>query len=276
MEIDLTLPGGGRLHAYDRGGDDRLAVLWHHGTPTIGAPPKPLFAAADRLGIRWFSYDRPGYGGSPRTPGRTLGDAGTWATAVADALGIERFAVIGHSGGGSHALATAALLPDRVLAAVSVAGLAPPDAEGLDWWAGMGDSGIAALNAAREGRVAKEAFEASDVEYDHGFTSADFAAFEHGWSWFGEVVGLAEAGGPGGHVDDDIAYVTAWGCDPAQITAPVLLIHGGRDIVAPSGHAQWLSKRIPRAALRLNPDDAHISVMTYSEAALEWIRSAAS
>jgi pimeloyl-ACP methyl ester carboxylesterase len=276
VEFDLTLPDGGRLHAYDTGGDDRLAVLWHHGTPNIGAPPKPLFAAADRLGLRWIAYDRPGYGGSPRTPGRTVGSAGTYATAVADALGIERFAVMGHSGGGSHALATAALLPDRVLAVVSAAGLAPPDAQGLDWWAGMGDSGVAALTAAREGLAVKEAFERSGVEYDHQFSPADFAAFESGWSWFSEVVGPAEAGGPGGHVDDDIAYVTPWGCDPAQITAPVLLIHGGRDKVVPSGHAEWLAKRCPRAELRLIPDGAHISVMTSGEAALEWIRSAAS
>jgi pimeloyl-ACP methyl ester carboxylesterase len=276
MEIDLTLPDGGRLHAYDTGGDGRLAVLWHHGTPNIGAPPKPLFAAADRLGIRWISYDRPGYGGSPRTPGRTVGTAGTWATTVADALGIERFAVMGHSGGGSHALATGAQLPDRVLAVVSAAGLAPPDAEGLDWWAGMGDSGIAALTAAKEGLAAKEAYETSGAEYDLQFTPADFAAFESGWSWFGEVVGPAEAGGPGGHVDDDIAYITPWGCDPAQITAPVLLVQGALDKVVPSGHAEWLAKRCPRADLRLVPDGGHISVMTSGEAALEWIRSVAS
>jgi pimeloyl-ACP methyl ester carboxylesterase len=183
---------------------------------------------------------------------------------------------MGHSGGGSHALATAALLPDRVLAVVSAAGLSPPDAEGLDWWAGMGDSGIAALTAARRGRAAKEAYETSGVEYDHQFTPADFAAFESGWSWFSEVVGPAEAGGPDGHVDDDLAYVTPWGCDPARITAPVLLIHGRLDKVVPAAHAEWLAKRCPRAELRVIPDGAHISVMTSGEAALEWVRSAAS
>ena len=64
-ETDLELSDGRTLHVYDTasdGADARLAVFWHHGTPNIGAPPEPLFAAAARLGIRWVSYDRPGYG----------------------------------------------------------------------------------------------------------------------------------------------------------------------------------------------------------------------
>jgi pimeloyl-ACP methyl ester carboxylesterase len=112
-ETDLTLGDGRTLHTYDTGADDaagRLALFWHHGTPNIGAPPEPLFPAADRLGIRWVSYDRPGYGGSTPYPERNVASAAVDASAVADALGIERFAVMGHSGGGPHALACGALL----------------------------------------------------------------------------------------------------------------------------------------------------------------------
>ncbi len=68
-EIDLALDGGHTLRAYDthpNDADGRLAVFWHHGTPNIGAPPKPLFAAAARFGVRWVSYDRPGYGDPPQ------------------------------------------------------------------------------------------------------------------------------------------------------------------------------------------------------------------
>src|SRR5215212_9837541 len=64
-ETDLKLGDGRTLHAYDTGADDaagRLAVFWHHGSPNIGAPPEPLFSAADRLGIRWISYHPPGSG----------------------------------------------------------------------------------------------------------------------------------------------------------------------------------------------------------------------
>ena len=173
-ELDLKLGDGRILHVYDTRADDggRLPVLWHHGTPNIGSPPAPLFPAAERLGLRWVSYDRPGYGGSTPDPGRDLGSAADLASIVADALGIDRFAVMGHSGGGSHALACGALLPDRVLGVVSIAGLAPFDAGGLDWFAGMAASGVDSLRAAAVGRAEKQRYEASGAEYDPEFTAS--------------------------------------------------------------------------------------------------------
>jgi alpha/beta hydrolase fold len=101
-ESNLGLAGGRTIHVYDTGAEDRdarLAVFWHHGTPNIGAPPEPLFPAAARLGIRWVSYDRPGHGGSTPCPGRDVASEAADAAAVADALGIGQFAVMGHSGG---------------------------------------------------------------------------------------------------------------------------------------------------------------------------------
>ncbi len=250
-------------------------MFWHHGTPNVGAPPRPLFPAAERLGIRWVSYDRPGYGGSSPNPDRDVASAAADVANVADALGIDRFAVLGHSGGGPHALACAALLPERVLAAVSVAGLAPFGAEGLDWFAGMTTSGVASLRAAREGRAAKEAFEASGVEYDPEFTPADLAVLSGAWSWLGEVVGPAVAAGPGGLIDDDLAYVAPWGFDPGEVSKPALFVHGGRDRVVPSSHSEWLAASCPAAELRLSRDDGHISVLDHAPAALDWLRAQA-
>ncbi len=272
-ERDLDLGDGRVLHVYDTGADDAgcRPVFWHHGTPNIGAPPAPLFAAADRLGLRWVSYDRPGYGGSTRQPGRTIGSAAADVSSVADALGIDRFAVMGHSGGGPHALACAALLPDRVIGAVSMAGLAPFGTDGLDWFAGMVASGEASLRASAEGRAAKERHEASGVEYDPEFTPEDLAALAGDWSWLGTVVGPAVAAGPGGLIDDDLAYVAPWGFDAADVVAPTLLLHGGRDGIVPSSHGEWLARRCGSAQLRLLPDDGHISVLTSAEAALEWL-----
>jgi pimeloyl-ACP methyl ester carboxylesterase len=85
-EFDVQMNDGTVVHAYDAGDDtstDRLAVFWHHGTPNIGAPPRPLFDTAQRLGMRWVSFDRPGYGGSTSVPGRTVAVAATCAAAVA-------------------------------------------------------------------------------------------------------------------------------------------------------------------------------------------------
>ena len=274
-ELDLKLGDGRTLHVYDTGadeGDGRLPVFWHHGTPNIGSPPAPLFPAAERLGLRWVSYDRPGYGGSTPDPGRGLGSAADLVSTVAAALGIDRFAVMGHSGGGSHALACGALLPDRVRGVVSVAGLAPFDAGGLDWFAGMAASGVNSLRAAAMGRAEKQRYEASGVEYDPEFTKADEAALAGGWSWLLEVVRPALAQGPGGLIDDDLAYVAPWDAEVEHITAPTLVLHGGRDRVVPSAHAEWLADRCPAAELRLSPDEGHISILGSSESALEWLR----
>jgi pimeloyl-ACP methyl ester carboxylesterase len=276
-EIDIPLDDGRTLHAYDSGVGD-FAVFWHHGTPNIGAPPLPLFPAAERLGLRWVSYDRPGYGGSTPLPGRDIASAAACTAAVADALGIDRFAVFGHSGGGSHALACGALLPQRVLAVVSAAGLAPRDADGLDgleWFAGMAASGVASLRAAEAGRAVKERFEASSVVYDPEFTEADLAALHGDWSWFDDVVGPAVQAGPAASIDDDLAYVNPWGFDPADVTAPVLLLHGRRDRVVPASHGEWLARRCPTAELRLSPDDGHISILTSAPSALDWLRERA-
>ncbi|GAA4954242.1 pimeloyl-ACP methyl ester carboxylesterase [Nonomuraea thailandensis] len=294
-EFELTIGDGRILHVYDTapGATDRLPVLWHHGTPNLGAPPEPLFD--DRLGLRWISYDRPGYGGSTPEPGRTLASAAGYASHVAGALGLGRFAVMGHSGGASHALACAALLGERVLAVAGVSGLAPcaaapvPQdvtgeaargqagraaraADDFDWFAGMAPSCEASLRAAAQGRAAKERHEAAAGYDPEMFTPEDHAAFEGKWSWFDSVVGPAVAAGPGGLIADDLAYVSPWGCDVAAVTAPILLVHGDRDRVVPVGHAGRLARLCPTAELRLSPGDGHISVLPSSgTAAVEWL-----
>lgn len=268
-EFDITLDDGRTLHAYDTGTGSR-PVFWHHGTPNLGTPPKPLFDASRRLGLRWISYDRPNYGGSTPLPDRTIGSAADHVAQLADHLGIERFAVMGHSGGGSHALGAAALLPQRTVAAVSAAGLTPFTTT-FDWYAGMCASGRRSLTAAAEGRAALEKLEQSDVEYDPEFTVADLAALHGDWSWFDEVVGPAAAAGPGGLIDDDLAYVRPWAADPADIVAPVLLLHGEQDRIVPSTHSRNLATLIPGAELRLFPEDGHISVITHAGSALDWL-----
>jgi pimeloyl-ACP methyl ester carboxylesterase len=270
-EFDLALADGRTLHAYDTGtgGDGAgLAVAWHHGTPNIGLPPEPLFPTSDRLGIRWISYDRPGYGGSTPLPGRDIPSAAADTAAVADALDIGSFAMMGHSGGGSYALACAVPLRDRVRGVVSVSALAPSGADGLDWFAGMATG---SLRAAAAGREAKERYEASASESDPGFINADNEAFAAEWGWFGKVVRPAMSSGPAALIDDDLAYVAPWGIDPADIAVPTLLLHGGQDHVVPSAHAKWLAQRIPSAELWLEPDEGHISILRSAPAALQWL-----
>jgi pimeloyl-ACP methyl ester carboxylesterase len=274
-ETDLKLSDGRTLHIYDVGADRpgaSLPVFWHHGTPNTGAPPEPLLPAAARLGIRWLSYDRPGYGGSTPHPGRDVASAAADVMSIADALGVDQFAVMGHSGGSPHALASAALLPERVVAAVCVAGLAPVDATGLDWYAGMAAAGEMELRAAAGGRATLEDYLASSDFDPEQFTAADHAALSGPWSWLGTVVGQAIAGGLTGMVDDDLAYVAPWGFDPGQAGAPILFLHGRQDRIVPSSHGKWLARCCPSADLWLRPDDGHISVLNSGVAAMDWLR----
>lgn len=275
-EEDLILGDGRTLHFYDhppRHREPELTVFWHHGTPNIGRPPEPLFELSQELGIRWIGIDRPGYGASSPLTGRDIASHAADVARVADRLGIHRFAVMGHSGGGPHAMACAALLPERVLAAVSIAGLAPFDAQGLDWFAGMSPSGAASLRAAAQGRAAKEYHESLVLAFDRElFTPEDWEALCGPWSWFDSVVGPAQAQGPGGLIDDDLAYVTPWGFDCARIACPVLIVHGMRDRIVPPSHGEWLARHCRRAELWQRADDGHISVLNVAASSLVWLR----
>lgn len=277
-ERDLKMPDGRNLHVYDMApGVDAhpLTVFWHHGTPGIGAPPAPLFETSSALNIRWVGLDRPGYGGSTRQPGRTVGSVADDVARVADALGVDHFAVLGHSGGGPHTLACAARLRDRVLAAVSASGLAPFEAAGLDWFAGMVSSGKDELRAATAGPAVLETHLAAAAFDPEMFTAKDYAALSGAWSWFNEVVGPGTANGFAGSVDDDVAYVTPWGFDPAQITAPLLLLHGSEDRIVPVAHAHWLAEHCPTSEIRLGANDGHISILEHAASVLEWLRAQA-
>lgn len=273
-EADLELSDGRTLHYYDTREDEsdtRVAVFWHHGTPNVGSPPEPLFPAAAENGLRWVSYDRPAYGGSSPNPGRDIASAVADVAAIADALSIGRFAAVGHSGGGPHALACGALLPERVIAVVSVSAPAPFDAEGLDWFAGWSRSGVAEQRAAMAGRAALEAY-LPTAEFDpQTFTAGDHSALEGTWSWLAEVVGQAMEKGDEGMVEDLLAGAQAWGFTPADITVPVLILHGDQDRMVPSAHGEWLAAHCPTAGLRLAPDAGHITVLDSAPVALEWL-----
>jgi pimeloyl-ACP methyl ester carboxylesterase len=271
---DVRLSDGRTLRVHDAadGVAAALTVIWHHGTPQTGAPLVPLLSAAAERGIRLLSYGRPSWGGSTPHPGRTVASAADDVEQLADALGVERFAVMGASGGGPHALACAALLPDRVTGAACLAGLAPitADGDGIDWFAGMASDG-AALRAAVAGRAARERYQET-AEFDPtSFNDRDYAALRGIWSSLGDDVALASAAGGGGQIDDDLAYATPWGFDPAQIAVPVLLVQGGRDRVVPAGHADWLLRHCRDSELWLRPADGHISILDACPLAMEWL-----
>lgn len=274
LEFDITLPDGRTLHGYDTGGHG-TPVMWNHGTPNVGPPPRPLLGLAGELGLRWVSFDRPGYGGSTAHPGRSVASSATDAAALADTLHLDRFAVMGHSGGGPHAIAAAALQPARVIAVVTLAGLAPHDSAGLDWFAGMGPTSTAALRAAENGLEGKRLHESESADAPVDFTVRDWAALAGPWGWLGEVATAGIASGVDALIDDDIAFVTPWGIDLGNVMAPVLLMHGTDDHVVPASHSTWLAAHMASAELWLVEGESHISALAAehhgADDALRWL-----
>src|SRR3954453_13214992 len=239
---DLRLADGRTLRAYDAGGESAAALVWHHGSPQSGPPLPPLIEAAARRGIRLVSYGRPSYGGSTPQPARDVASAAGDVAQIADALGLDRFAVMGASGGGPPALACAALMPERVAGVVCLAGLAPYTGSPARF-AGMIDPG--GPRAALEGREAR-ARNAETAEFDErSFTAADSDILAGAWKSLGEDAGQAGTAWPDGLVDDDVASVKPWGFELAQVEAPVLVVQGGEDRVVPAAHARQLRRGGP-------------------------------
>jgi len=131
-ELRLNLPDGRQLEVLADGPADGLPLLFHSGTPCGAVRYGPLVEAAARRELRTIVYSRPGYGTSTAKHGRSIADAVKDVEAILGELGADEFVTIGWSGGGPHALACAALLPDRCAAAVSLAGVAPYRVDGLD------------------------------------------------------------------------------------------------------------------------------------------------
>lgn len=264
-----------RLAVEISGSPDGEPVFLCHGTPGSKAGPRPRGVLLYRLGIKLISYDRPGYGGSDRQFGRTVADAAADVAAIADHLGVKKFAVAGRSGGGPHALACAALLPDRVIRAAVLVGLAPADAENLHWNGGMSMSNVEEYASAHDDSdalVESLSSRADDVRMDPDsmvrFLQPQMAESDRELindvtlrRLLTETYTEALRNGPDGWVDDALALRRPWGFDVRKILAPVLLWHGARDTFSPVSHAYWLKSNLRNAQLEIHPDAAHFDAV---------------
>jgi pimeloyl-ACP methyl ester carboxylesterase len=260
-------------------------VFLMHGTPGSRSGPKPRGIVLYRLGVRLISYDRPGYGGSDRHQGRRVADAASDVATIADDLGIDRFAVVGRSGGGPHALACAALLADRVTRAAVLVSLAPSDAPGLDWYGGMTGSNVdeySSADADPSALTASLTTRADDVRRDPeslvAFLRPSLSERDH------RVVGdvairrlltdtYAEAvrHGADGWIDDALAFRHAWGFDLSSIRSAVRLWHGEDDRFSPVSHTHWLAEHIPNAEVEVQPGAAHFGAVEILPQMLAWL-----
>lgn len=271
-----VITNDGRALAVEEWGvPDGTPVVYLHGTPVGRLARHPDAGLFARLGIRLITYDRPGYGASAPRPGRAVADAADDVAAVADALGLDRFPLFGVSGGGPHALAFAARHPGRVTRAASLAALAPRDARGLDWTAGMMPSNEDSAVAALIGRPAVESHLAAVGSAERPplpDTETAVIGRPEIKAMLDEAFADALRPGLDGWVDDVVAlFGQPWGFDPAAVTVPVRLWHGVQDPVVPFAHAEWLAARIPGAVFVRGEEDGHAGHFDATPATLEWL-----
>jgi pimeloyl-ACP methyl ester carboxylesterase len=282
----IAMPDGREMDILTAGPEDGLPLVVHEGTPIGLELYPPTVEAARRRGLRMVQIARPGYERSTPLPGRTVADIGGDTRVVMDYLGAETFVTAGWSGGGPHALACAAVLSGRCLAAASVAGVAPYGAAGLDWTAGMAPENVTEFGAALLGQEELTAFLEAEAEVLRSVTGPDVA------SSLGELASAVDAAaltgayaetvaaglraavanGVTGWRDDDLAFIADWGfslgwdglddllTDDVPAPAPVAIWQGDQDRMVPFAHGVWLAEHIPGARKHLMRGEGHITL----------------
>jgi pimeloyl-ACP methyl ester carboxylesterase len=275
MTTETVAVGGRELEVLRHGAPDGFPLVFQCGTPNAPDEFPQLFDAVSERGWQLVAHARPGYARSTRHEGRSVADVAGDVAVVLDHFGLGEFVVLGWSGGGPHALACAALLPDRCRAAASLAGVAPYEAEGLDFLAGMGPENVEEFGAAARSRDELIAFlepfaaglreitgaQVADElgglidHVDRGALTGEFA------ETMARMLRRAVSTGIDGWFDDDLAFVKPWGFDLASITVPVSIWQGAHDKMVPFAHGQWLAAHVPNARVHLYDDEGHLSLV---------------
>jgi pimeloyl-ACP methyl ester carboxylesterase len=283
ITVDL---GDRKLTVEDAGPDSGFPVLVHSPGGSRHLFP-PACQEAARHDLRLISYDRPGYGGSTPVPGRPVADCASDVRAVLGELGIDRAALWGFSGGGPFAVATAALLPEAIVAVCLFAPLAPYGVPGFDSLNRMDQSYRDEARLFFEDRPtarAKFREEAAPMyerlstaegwlrawgaeagaDAAHSAATAEYLAlvFRDGWTH-----------GDEGWWEDWSAFLNPWGFAVSAVSAPVMLWHGLADTRCPPDHSRWLVSQIRRVTAHFTTGEDHTNVEENNRtAAFEWLR----
>lgn len=253
------------------GPEDGVPLLYHHGTPGCLHQMAGTAQETSARGLRYVTYTRAGAQGSDRNPGRSVGDVAADMEDLLDWLGADRCLVAGKSGGGPHALATGALLPERVAAVISIAGCMPYREGFLD---GMGADNIEEFTLAQQGEEALLPFllrhQAALKEADAEAMVADLQSLlpEVDRAVLTSDVGVDMVAGMRGGaqeihgwMDDDLAFTKSWGFDVRDLAVPTYIWQGSEDLMVPFHHGEWLVANIPAAVPHLMQGEGHFSVV---------------
>jgi pimeloyl-ACP methyl ester carboxylesterase len=273
--IQTVAAADGRTLAIAECGDpDGFPVFLLHGTPGSRFAGQGGASAYSSVGARVITYDRPGYGGSDRSRGRRVVDCVADVSAIADSLGIERFAVTGSSWGGPHSLAVAARLPERVTRATCISTVAPFGMPGFDWFADMDAVNIEEISWAQEGedvlarniervaarmleRVAKDPSKMISDEVQLSEADRAQLANPEQQEITRKMINEAFRHGVWGYVDDTLCLIQPWGFDVTEIRAPTRILYGLTDVLVPRQHGEWLAENVPNAEVVVDEQAGH-------------------
>jgi len=270
--MELLLNDGRRIGVSEYGIPGGPPVLYCHGFPGSRLEGRLAHEAAVTVGVRLIALDRPGYGLSDIQHGRRIGDWPRDAAAVADAMGIERFAILGVSGGAPYALACAALLPRRTTATGIVAGLGrmerAEDRSGFNrfarasFWLAQ-----AAPRLSRKFNCALAPVLRNRMNWVLALLAArlppsDRAVIAEPVIYGMLAASLREAFRQGGQgaAAELILYVTAWDFDTRTIESPCFLWHGGQDTTVPVSVGRRMAATIPGCRAEFYPNEGHFSL----------------
>jgi pimeloyl-ACP methyl ester carboxylesterase len=277
QRLTVGTPTGRQLEVLVTGPDEGLPLLFHTGTPGGLVPCRWVTEAAAAHGLRTVMYARPGYGGSTPRPGRRVADCAEDVTVILDRLGAVAFLALGWSGGGPHALASAALTGGRCRAVASLAGVAPSRAAGLDWLSGMGPENIEEFAAAQEGPEALGPLLTGSAAHLAAVTGSELTAAMGGLlsaadqsvlagefaDYLAASFRAALSTGVAGWQDDDLAFARDWGFGGGDLAGvPTAIWQGGQDRMVPLAHGAWLGSQVPGASVHLLPGEGHLTLIT--------------
>jgi pimeloyl-ACP methyl ester carboxylesterase len=287
-EGTLTTPDGRTLAYVERGPDGGTPVIVSHGTPGSRFARHPDPQMYERHGVRSIAYDRPGYGRSDPRRRRSVADAAADVAAIADELGLQRFAVVGGSGGAPHALACGALLGERVTRVGALVTPAPSDAEDFDFFEGLAELNVKEFGAALEGEEAIEAFLqplADGIRADPDAVIEDIltelpevdrrlASRPDIRAIMKESFVEAVRQGVRGWADDDLAFAKPWGFELEDVQAETRVWQGELDVLTPRPHGEYVASRLPNARFELLENGGHFLDEEWG-VVFEWLTEAA-
>ena len=263
----------GRNLAYEEYGDPKGAPLFFfHGFPNSRLGARTSHETAVRHKVRIVSFDRPGYGGSDFKKGRTIGQWPDDITEAADALGIDRFSVLGYSGGGPYAAACAARLPDRVASAGIVAGVGPltekEAASGfkpstrIGMWLWRVFPFLITLAFMLLAFFVRRGAERVVLNMARSLPDVDKRILERPEVWAATRDDFKEAfrQGSRGAAHDMKLYLRRWDIDPTMIPNEVLLWHGDVDETVPISNGRYMAKTIPNCRATFYPGEGHLLI----------------